>query len=182
MLALPKFLYVLQNCPYPIPDKYFSNIEGEIRTLLWDGGNPRIALSKLTKGWYDGGISLPDIRLYYWASQLITINQWIHGSPSNPSVHLELYQTGREGYLGALYNKVKKGRYVGPMTQTITIWHRANGRLGWAQKLTKATPLWPTQKLGLLCNQKGFDKWDTIGISTIKDLIHKGKICTFSEL
>lgn len=68
------------------------------------------------------------------------------------------------------------------MTQTITIWHRANGRLGWAQKLTKATPLWSTQKLGLLCNQKGFDKWDTIGISTIKDFIHKGKICTFSEL
>lgn len=181
MLALPRFLYILHNCPYPIPDTYFLAIEGEIRTLLWDGGTPRIALPKLNLGWYDGGIALPNIRLYYWASQLAVINQWIHYPYNNPSIHLEEYQTGKEGYLGALYSKPCGRRYIGPMAQTLDIWHKAN-KLGWAQKLTKATPLWYTQQLGQLCHFKGFDRWDAIGISVVGDLLHKGRILTFSEL
>lgn len=136
----------------------------------------------MTKGWYDGGIALPDMRLYYWASQLIVINQWIHGTASHPSCQLERYQTGREGYLGALYTKARKGRYIGPMAQTVNIWHKATGHLEWAGKLTKATPLWSSQKLGLLCHQAAFDKWDTIGISNVRDLLSKGKLLKFKDL
>ena len=76
MITLPRFIYILQNTPYKIHDSYFHRINGVLRTLLWNGGNPRIALSKLKRGWYDGGIVLPDIQSYYWAAQLITINKW----------------------------------------------------------------------------------------------------------
>lgn len=68
------------------------------------------------------------------------------------------------------------------MTQTIAIWHKATEKLGWTQVITKATPLWSTQKLGLLCRYKGFNKWDTIGISVVGDLLQKGKLLTFPEL
>lgn len=50
MLALPTFLYALQNCPFPIADTYFNTLEGELRLLLWDGKALPIALQKLTKG------------------------------------------------------------------------------------------------------------------------------------
>lgn len=44
------------------------------------------------------------------------------------------------------------------------------------------TPLWYTYKLGMLCQHSGFDKWDLIGISAVRDLVSKGKIKSFEEL
>lgn len=69
MMALPHFLYTLQNSVDIVPNSYFKEIEALHRDLLWDG-KPRIALPKLTLSWFDGGISLPDIRKYYWAAHL----------------------------------------------------------------------------------------------------------------
>lgn len=68
------------------------------------------------------------------------------------------------------------------MAQTVAVQHRANNRLCWANKFMKATPLWSSRRLGSLCFQLGFDKWDTIGISTLGDLVHRGKLLTFSDL
>ena len=59
MMSLPRFLYVLQNTPYLVHNLYFKTINNETRTLFWDGGPARMALNKLTKGWYDGGVVLP---------------------------------------------------------------------------------------------------------------------------
>lgn len=84
--------------------------------------------------------------------------------------------------MGALYSKLSKHRYFGPMAHTLNIWHKANRRLGWENTITKATPLWYAQQLGQLCHSKGFDKWDAIGISVVGDLLHKGKILTFPAL
>lgn len=63
MLALSRFLYALQNCPFPIPDSYIRAVEGDLRLLLWDGKVACIALHKLTMSWYDGGLALPNLRL-----------------------------------------------------------------------------------------------------------------------
>lgn len=82
--------------------------------MLWDGGAPRVALKKLTKGWYDGGIALPDIKLYYWASQLAVVNQWIYFPPTNPAFALDKCQTDVSGYMGALYTPPRKNRFFGP--------------------------------------------------------------------
>lgn len=70
MMALPRFLYALHNTPYPVPDSYFQTINATISALLWDNGPARIAITKLYRSWYDGGIALPDIKAYYWAAQL----------------------------------------------------------------------------------------------------------------
>ena len=47
MMSLPRFLYILQSAPFPVPDSYFNAIDSEVRRLLWENSAPRIALRKL---------------------------------------------------------------------------------------------------------------------------------------
>lgn len=87
-MSLPRFLYVLQNTPEIVPTKYFREIESLQRTLLWPG-KPRIALSKLTLCWYDGGFGLPDVKKYFWAAQLAAINQGVYCRSDDPGYAMD---------------------------------------------------------------------------------------------
>mgnify|MGYP002804526363 CR=1 FL=1 len=98
MMSLPRFVYALQNDPFQVPDSYFAAIEGEIRRLLWEGSDPRIALRKLTLSWFDRGIALPDIRLYYWATQLININRWSFLPQEEPALRMDRYNMQPRGF------------------------------------------------------------------------------------
>lgn len=64
-MTLPLMQYVLQNTPYKIPDSFFQEVDSELRKLLWDGSGSRIALTKLQRGVYEGGLAIPDIKKYY---------------------------------------------------------------------------------------------------------------------
>lgn len=181
-MALPKFLYALQNSPNPVPIAYFKSIEAEVNLLLWEGKPPRIAMSKLTRSWYDGGFALPNVQLYYWAAHLIVENQWLHAPQEEPSIRLDRHVLGADRLLSSLYNKAKTTTLTGPTAHTLHIWYTAQRTLGWKGILTQHTPLWDSPKLGMLRNSKGFAQWDLIGISKVGDLWKKGETVTFSQL
>lgn len=182
MMALPRFLYALQNLPFPIQPKYFADINSEVNKLLWDGHNARIARNKLTRSWYDGGIALPSIQNYYWAAHLVVLNQWVHAPQDEPAYRMDWHLLGTDGILRALYRTPRQQGLTGPTAHTVKIWYEAQRSLGRHGVITQATPLWDTKKLGTLRNTKGFRQWDLVGISTVGDMWKKGKILTFKEL
>lgn len=182
MMGLPRFLYALHNTPFLVPNSYFQAINAEIALLLWDGKVSRIAQHKLTRSWYDGGIALPNIKYYYWASQLQVINQWLHSSQTEPAYRLDRYQIHATRIFTELYSKRPNVTLINPTLHVIQIWHAAQRAMGWKDQITLVTPLWVTPKLGKLQNTKGFNKWDNIGISTVADLWHKGAMIPFEQL
>lgn len=181
MMALPRFLYALQNSLDVVPASYFKEIESLQRDLLWDSG-PRIAFPKLTLNWYDGGISFPDIRKYYWATQLIAINHGTYGRQDDPGYILDKLLLPGGNYNRALYSRSHRYPLFGPTLHAVQAWHSANKHLGWEHKLTLATPLWASEQLGDLHHTKGFDRWDPIGISQIGDLWVNNTMATFDYL
>ncbi|XP_078506465.1 uncharacterized protein LOC144765829 [Lissotriton helveticus] len=54
--------------------------------------------------------------------------------------------------------------------------------MGWHDRLTLATPLWASERLGLLGRTKGFRNWDLIGISRIGDLWDSNGVKLFPSL
>lgn len=88
----------------------------------------------------------------------------------------------RGDYSRALYSRPRKYPLTGPTGHSVHIWHVVNKQLGWDRRLTLATSLWNSEKLGNLWQSKGFDKWDLIGISRIKDLWVKDEILLFASL
>lgn len=83
MIYLPKLLYVLAISPCKIPKTIFKSIDSICITFLWNGKSPRVALETLRLPSHLAGLAFPDFYLYYQASQLVNIHDWLLPDSNN---------------------------------------------------------------------------------------------------
>lgn len=80
MIILQRLLYYFSNLPVYVPVKQFRELEGLFRDLIWNKGRPRMALWKMYAPTDQGGLAVPNMELYYLATQLQWLTKWLSGN------------------------------------------------------------------------------------------------------
>lgn len=76
MNILPKFLFLFQCIPYFLTKTFFTKLDSLISSFIWNNKTPRIRKLFLQRPKMQGGMALPNFKIYYWAANIKSLLCW----------------------------------------------------------------------------------------------------------
>uniref|UniRef100_A0A8C5PEB2 Reverse transcriptase domain-containing protein n=1 Tax=Leptobrachium leishanense TaxID=445787 RepID=A0A8C5PEB2_9ANUR len=95
MNILPRILYTMQAIPKVLPPSFFATLQSMFTTFVWPRSRPRVRLDTLSLPKNGGGLALPDIRSYYYATHMARVLDWMQLASEQRWCDLEEKEAGR---------------------------------------------------------------------------------------
>ena len=127
MNVLARLLYLFQALPVEVPQAQFDAWDRLISRFIWGGKRPRIKFRTLQLPKENGGWGLPNLKNYYYASQLRYIGCWCDGwyEARWKDMEIKLDNQPIQNMLGDKQAFKSKRQQLDPITQfTLDTWFK----------------------------------------------------------
>lgn len=187
MNVLPRILYPMQMLPLRINNSVFSDIDKAISRFIWHGKKPRLSLKTLRLTRENGGLSLPDFKLYNWTCHMRIVHGWLkHFMDPTQETQIDAWHCPLLSPLSLAVNKKSllpvKVKNSPIMMNTIRTWERL-------VKPTQSKD--PTPALHPIIQNKAFPPgldtnifqcWYNLGIKIVRDLFEGDRLLSFDQI
>lgn len=93
MNLLPRILFLFQSLQVGITTSTFILLDKLMSKFIWQNKKPRVRLKTLTLGKDRGGLSLPNLKHYFWGTQLTAVVACINNDVESGWVHMHISKT-----------------------------------------------------------------------------------------
>jgi len=168
----------------PYTKAFFQSLNKWISSFLWDGKHPRIRRKLLERPKKQGGLALPNLRNYYWASNILKVIYW-YQSPETEWCQVEASSCISTSLSALITAKLPfpPSQYASNLVvqSTLKIW--AQFRQHFKNFLTflcspiSNNHLFPTARL-----DPTFTQWHRVGLIRCSDFYIDGLFGSFGDL
>uniref|UniRef100_A0A4X2LJP1 Reverse transcriptase domain-containing protein n=1 Tax=Vombatus ursinus TaxID=29139 RepID=A0A4X2LJP1_VOMUR len=107
MTILPKLIYLFNAIPIKLPKNYFIDLEKIIIRFIWKNKRSRISRELMKRNAGEGGLAIPDLKLYYKAAIIKTAWYWLRNRVVDQWNRLSMQDTVVSDYSNLLFHKPK---------------------------------------------------------------------------
>lgn len=127
-MILPKLLFFFRALPLLVPKNTLDSIQREINKFIWQNKKSRFGYTLMFRPQSKGGLSIPNLWLYYLSARYTKLAQWYA-----PSIHIPWLLFEEQSVLpyhlqGLLWSKSIKTQRIGHLNkvvrQSLLLWHR----------------------------------------------------------
>ena len=142
---LPKYLYLFQMLPIPVPKLFFKQVNSCLTQFIWRNKLPRIKLTVLQSPLEKGGLNIPNFEYFYWAAQVRAVWTW-QAEQAHPPIwtqieqhHLNKLKLESIPYISCLNSLL--AITTNPITiHTYKIWQQVRKKTGCIQSIYDKSP------------------------------------------
>lgn len=186
IILLPKLLYIFWQAPLYLPTRIFKSMESIINTFIWGSSRHKLPWRVLKCPTELGGAALPDLFLYYIASQL---SHFFHFNQSDRERYSTLvcsqtpdplFHPFQILFCGP-HNSLRNDDLKQMLFHHCRIWQYAM-RIGEAPSPHSHTPLWHNSHMPELNSVSDHGLWVHKGIVYLSQVVSGGLVKSFQAL
>ena len=186
MNILPRLNYLFQNLPCYLTPALFNSLNSYISQYIWNNKHQRVRFSKLTKPKELGGLSLPNLQLYYWSAQLKMMTNWFIKKRDSLWISLESLACHPRRLESLPFindidqlNSLKKNIII---YNTLQVWRDVRKYLNIPSAISARSPLALNPDLPVQIRSIGLLEWASKGLPEVSGLLTSNSVKPFEQI